>query len=137
MGGSSDIRGLKAAVKVEGTINKPGDKDKGWTVELAFPWEMLKECIHPRKLNSDPGDQWRVNFSRVESRVKVKEGQYEKAKDAASGRPLAEDNWVWAPTGLINIHYPEMWGYVQFSEKIVGQEREEFQLSFGQDASWA
>lgn len=132
-----DIRGLKAAVKVDGTINKPGDKDKGWTVELAFPWEVLKECIHPGKLKPDPGDQWRVNFSRVEYRVNVKDGRYEKAKDPSSGRLLAEDNWVWAPTGLINIHYPEMWGYVQFSEKIVGQGKEEFQLSFEQDASWA
>lgn len=132
-----DIRGLKAAVKLDGTINKPGDKDKGWTVELAFPWEVLKECLHPRKLKPDPGDQWRVNFSRVEYRVNVKDGRYEKAKDPTSGRPLAEDNWVWAPTGLINIHYPEMWGYVQFSDKIVGQGREEFQLSFEQDASWA
>ncbi|MCX7974503.1 MAG: carbohydrate-binding family 9-like protein [Candidatus Aminicenantes bacterium] len=132
-----DIRGLQAAVKIDGTINKPGDKDKGWTVELAFPWEVLKECLSPRKMKPDPGDQWRINFSRVEYRVNVKDGRYEKAKDPVSGRPLAEDNWVWAPTGLINIHYPEMWGYVQFSDKIVGEGREEFQLSFDQDASWA
>ena len=30
-----------------------------------------------------------------------------------------------------------MWGYVQFSSKIVGTGPDEFQLSFEQDASWA
>jgi hypothetical protein len=35
---SWEIPGLKTAVHVEGTLNHPGDKDKAWTVELAFPW---------------------------------------------------------------------------------------------------
>ncbi len=131
-----DIKGLKAAVKVNGTINKPGDKDKNWQVELAFPWEVLKECMGGKKLKPEAGDQWRMNFSRVEYRVNVREGRYEKAKDPATGQPLAEDNWVWAPTGLINIHYPEMWGYVQFSGKIAGEGKENFELTLEQDASW-
>jgi hypothetical protein len=25
-----------------------------------------------------------------------------------------EDNWVWSPQGLINMHVPEMWGRVRF-----------------------
>jgi hypothetical protein len=29
-----EITGLKTAVKVDGTINDPGDTDKGWTVEI-------------------------------------------------------------------------------------------------------
>ncbi len=131
-----DIKGLKAAVKVNGTLNKPGDKDKNWQVELAFPWEVLKECMGGKKLKPEAGDQWRMNFSRVEYRVNVREGRYEKAKDPATGQPLAEDNWVWAPTGLINIHYPEMWGYVQFSEKKAGEGKENFELTLEQDASW-
>lgn len=131
-----DIKGLQAAVKVNGTINRPGDKDKNWQVELAFPWEVLKECSGDKKLKPDPGDQWRMNFSRVEYRVNVRDGRYEKAKDPATGRPLAEDNWVWAPTGLVNIHYPEMWGYVQFSGRQAGEAKETFELTLEQDASW-
>lgn len=131
-----DIKGLKAAVKVNGTINRPGDRDKNWLVELAFPWEVLKECSGDKKLKPEGGDQWRINFSRVEYRVNVRDGRYEKAKDPATGRPLAEENWVWAPTGLINIHYPEMWGYVQFSGKRAGEGRENFELTLEQDASW-
>ncbi|MCD6307917.1 MAG: hypothetical protein J7M24_02855, partial [Candidatus Latescibacteria bacterium] len=25
------------------------------------------------------------------------------------------ENWVWSPPGVINMHCPEKWGYVQFS----------------------
>ena len=26
-----------------------------------------------------------------------------------------EDNWVWSPQGVVDMHRPERWGYVQFS----------------------
>ena len=25
-----------------------------------------------------------------------------------------EDNWVWSPQGLVDMHVPERWGVVQF-----------------------
>ena len=28
-----------------------------------------------------------------------------------------EDNWVWSPQGMIDMHRPEKWGYVQFSTR--------------------
>jgi hypothetical protein len=55
------------------------------------------------------GDQWRVNFSRVEWRFDIVEGKYVRRKDRR------EDNWVWSPQGTVNMHQPETWGYVQFS----------------------
>ncbi len=39
-----DIQGLKTAVKLAGTLNQPGDKDKSWFVEIAMPWDILKEA---------------------------------------------------------------------------------------------
>ena len=27
-----------------------------------------------------------------------------------------EDNWVWSPTGIIDMHRPERWGWVQFCD---------------------
>ena len=39
-----DITGLKVGVDVRGTLNKAGDRDEGWTVELAIPWSMLREA---------------------------------------------------------------------------------------------
>lgn len=34
--------GLEAKVKVEGTVNKRDDKDKGWSVEVAIPWSDVR-----------------------------------------------------------------------------------------------
>src|SRR5262249_19208575 len=34
-----EIPGLKTAVHVEGTLNNAADQDKGWSVEIAFPWK--------------------------------------------------------------------------------------------------
>ncbi len=106
-----DIAGLETAVHVDGTLNQPEDGDRGWSVELAFPWEILRQCAH-KPAPPEQGDQWRVNFSRVE-RLRGSDGG-----DC--------DNWVWSPQGLINMHYPEMWGYVQFSTKRVGEGEEGF-----------
>jgi hypothetical protein len=50
-----------------------------------------------------------VNFSRVEWTAQVADGRYRKVP---GGR---EDNWVWSPQGVVDMHRPEAWGYVQFS----------------------
>lgn len=134
---SWDIQGLKTKVFVDGTINKPGDKDKGWSVEIAMPWDVLKECIPGKKRLPAAGDQWRVNFSRVEYQVEVKDGKYFKVMDQKKGKPLPEDNWTWAPQGLINIHYPEMWAFVQFSDKPAGIGKDAFLLKPEEMAKWA
>jgi hypothetical protein len=108
-----DIRGLRLGVGLKGTLNNPADVDSGWSVEIAMPWEVLGECA-AHKGPPVPGEYWRLNFSRVEWRTQVVAGRYEKVKDPATGRPLAEDNWVWSAQGVVNMHYPEMWGFVHF-----------------------
>jgi hypothetical protein len=120
-----DIRGLQVGAQVQGTLNRPGDVDHGWTVELALPWAALGEAANtpapPRA-----GDQWRINFSRVEWRTRVEGSRYVKVTDSTSGRPLPEDNWVWSPQGVVNMHYPEVWGFVQFSSRVAGQGTDAF-----------
>lgn len=111
-----DIAGLKTAVQVKGTINTPGDKDQIWSVEIALPWKILKEAAH-RPAPPVPGDVWRVNFSRVEWQIDSVGGKYVKSLDQVTKNPLAGDNWVWSPQGLVNMHYPEMWGMVKFSDR--------------------
>jgi hypothetical protein len=54
-------------------------------------------------------DVWRINFSRVEWDHEVVGGWYRKIP----GRP--EHNWVWSPQGVVNMHKPERWGYLQFA----------------------
>ena len=41
--------------------------------------------------------------------------QYKKVL-GSDGKPLPEDNWVWAPTGVIDIHRPQYWGFLFFTE---------------------
>lgn len=103
-----DIAGLKTAVRIQGTLNDPKDTDTGWSVELALPWKALAEYAH-RTAPPQDGDQWRINFSRVEWEYRIVDGKYRKTPNKK------EDNWVWSPQGLIDMHRPERWGYVQFS----------------------
>jgi hypothetical protein len=108
-----EIIGLKTAVRVRGTLNNPSDTDRGWSVEIAWPWPGLKE-LTARPVPPRDGEQWRINFSRVEWDVDVVEGKYRKVK----GRP--EHNWVWSPQGVIDMHRPETWGYLQFTSGAPG-----------------
>ena len=114
-----DVAGLQVGTRVDGTLNRPGDTDRGWTVELALPWAALREAAH-RDAPPRDGDRWRINFSRVEWRTRVQNGRYVKHTDSTTGRPLPEDNWVWSPQGVVNMHYPEMWGFVRFVDSPAG-----------------
>jgi hypothetical protein len=92
-----EIAGLKSAVFIDGTLNDPRDVDRGWSVEIAFPWKALRELAR-RPAPPRDGDQWRVNFSRVEWQTVVASGRYDKVPRTA------EDNWVWSPQGVIDMH---------------------------------
>jgi hypothetical protein len=108
-----EITGLKTAVHVQGTLNDPRDTDRGWSVEIFWPWRGLTE-LNYKAVPPRDGEQWRINFSRVEWKHEVVEGKYRKVKDQR------EDNWVWSPQGVIDMHRPERWGYVQFSKAAGG-----------------
>jgi hypothetical protein len=130
-----DIQGLKTAVSIDGTINRPDDLDRGWSVEMALPWAVLKEAAN-KPAPPEPGDQWRVNFSRVQWRTIVEDGEYVRELDNPPGRTRPEDNWVWSPQGLINMHYPEMWGIVQFSASLSGLGNDSVAVSVEDRAKW-
>ena len=113
-GGQADnawnIAGLRTAVHVDGALNDTKTPSRGWSVEIAMPWRALAQTA---KCPSPPreGDQWRVNFSRVEWDVKVENDKFVKVPNRA------EHNWVWSPQGVIDMHQPERWGFVQFSRQ--------------------
>ncbi len=108
----TNIDGLKSAVHVNGTINDPLDEDKGWTVEVAIPWSGLAQYNKARPTPPRRGDTWRVNFSRVQWTYDVVDDKY--VKRPKEKQP--EDNWVWSPQGVIDMHRPERWGVVMFAE---------------------
>ncbi|MCX2681623.1 carbohydrate-binding family 9-like protein [Galbibacter sp. EGI 63066] len=106
-----DIKGMKTAVHIDGTLNDPNDADKGWSVEVAMPWKALTETT---KRKTPENDYWRINFSRVNWQHNLVNGEYQRKKDD-QGNLLPEYNWVWSPQEVINMHEPERWGYVYFS----------------------
>ena len=130
-----NIDGLKVEVKVDGTINNPESEDRSWTVEIAMPWKTLKECTNGRRKPSD-GEHWRVNFSRVDWEMVVTDGKYRKQRDPETGEPLPPLNRVWSPQEEINMHAPETWGYVQFSDRIVGERTVPFVPEKDEEIKW-
>lgn len=91
-----DCPGIQVATHIAGTLNNDADTDTLWSVELAIPHKALSVGFDD---GLKQGNLWRINFSRVEWLQK--------------GGP--EENWVWAPTGKVDIHMPECWGYVHLS----------------------
>ena len=131
-----NIDGLQARVEVKGSLNRSGDRDDGWTIELALPWTILKEAA-PGQRRPAAGDRWRVNFSRVEWQTEVRDGKYVKRTKPGSSEALPEDNWVWSPQGAIDMHMPERWGYVQFSDTRSGSGTDPFIDDPNERVKWA
>ncbi len=108
-----DLKGLKSAIKIQGTLNNPSDIDSLWTVEMAIPLASICKFNKDSNLPSE-GMQWRINFSRVEWDFDLTEKGYHRKK--VNNKYLKEYNWVWSNQKEINMHAPEKWGYVQFTE---------------------
>jgi hypothetical protein len=107
-----------SAVSPPSCANDPGAAPcGGWRSYLGLPFEAVllnattdRDARVPNVPPPKPGSIWRCDFSRVEWRVLTQSGQY--VKDPAYPN---EDNWVWAPTGVVNIHEPERWGILSFA----------------------
>lgn len=113
-----EFAGMKSAVYVDGTLNNPNDTDKSWSAEVFIPWPSIFQVMRGKE-KPVPGEQIRVNFSRVQWTTEAQDGNYVKVPIKGEDK-IREYNWVWAPTGVINIHMPEYWGFVQISDKVAG-----------------
>jgi len=100
--------GKKTAVAISGTINNHTDRDRGWTVELAFPWKGLASLARAENRPLPPvnGDVWRMNFSRFNT--------YKEAQPANDS-----GGWVWTRHGIWDSHIPECFAKIRFSTKNV------------------
>src|SRR5262245_15254000 len=93
--------GMTSAVKVDGTLNKRDDVDKGWSVEIALPLQAVKGRAEtgpqlPPKL----GDIWRINLSRM---------------DQPKGRPQVASGW--SPPLVGDFHRLEKFGEIVFADE--------------------
>ncbi len=109
----TNLPGLRSAILVDGTLNDPEDVDAAWFVEVALPLDELARFNNGRRPTN--GDTWRVNFSRVQWQHRfTANGRYQKLPDTP------ENNWTWSPQGIIDMHRPERWGFVRFSDAPPG-----------------
>ncbi len=115
-----DYKNIKTAVHIDGTLNDPRDEDKKWSIEIAILWKDINET-YTNEIITAKGKTWRINFSRVNWDFVIVNGKYQRKKDKKTNAYLHEYNWVWSPQGVINMHEPEKWGYVFFSEKNIGE----------------
>jgi len=103
--------GKKTAIHVDGTVNNDSDKDRGWTVELAFPWKGMKWlATDGRALPPKEGDVWRMDFSRF---------------NTYKAPPPAKDSggWVWTRHGVWDSHVPECFAFIEFTTNNVALPR--------------
>ena len=104
-----EIPGLKTAVHVEGTLNDPTRHGPGLVGRDRDPLEGPGRVRPPARAaqgRRPVADQ--LLAGRVASTTSM-DGKYRKVPGTQ------EDNWVWSPQGVIDMHRPERWGYVQFS----------------------
>jgi len=121
-----NIRGLKKAVYVNGTLNNPGDVDNGWSMEMAIPWASIARYADSPCPPND-NDQWRVNFARTEFEHEIITSQHT-TKDVSNNAYQKKDGgqvgiWSWSSHGVCNLHTPEMFGVVQFTKEQPNQSR--------------
>ena len=88
-------------MRVDGTLNKREDQDKGWTVELAIPLEDVKgmDDKSALKLPPAPGDVWRINMFRM---------------DMPQGKPQQAAGW--SPPMVGDFHALDRFGELVFGD---------------------
>lgn len=103
-----DFPGLQSAVQIQGTLNDNSDRDHGWTVELAIPWQGMKalQGKDPRALPPRDGDTWRIDFSR-----------FNQHKEPAPAQDSG--GWAWSHHGVWDSHIPEVFPFITFSNQAV------------------
>ena len=102
-----DFPGVKSAVQVNGIINDSSSIDKGWTVELAFPWTGMSWLANGRSLPPHNGDSWRMFFGRFQ---KLMSGNIEVNPHPA---------WVLSKHGIYDTHQPQCFPFVDFYSQDV------------------
>jgi hypothetical protein len=102
-----DYPGLKTAVKIDGVLNEPSLVDRGWTVEIALPWEGLRTLLPSGQFPPKEGDSIRAAFFRFEAL------RYH-------GKTVSESpGWALNEHGVYDSHIPEVFSYLEFTEREV------------------
>jgi hypothetical protein len=97
-----DFPGLRTAVKVDGIVNDSSTIDRGWTVEIALPWEGLGKLLPSQTFPPKEGDFIRAAFFRFEALR-----YHNKTVPESIG-------WALNEHGAYDSHIPEVFSYLHF-----------------------
>lgn len=88
--------GQTVGTKVDGTLDDPSDRDRGWVSEWIVPWSGL------RGVNGAPkvGDEWRMNAFRIEKH--------------RLGGPEQGEYTAWSPPRVGDFHAVDRFGRLRF-----------------------
>ena len=91
-----DLPGTQLAVSIKGTLNMSGDRDQGWSLEVAIPWRSFADLTDnpvPK-----PGERWIANMNRWDG--------------TEPNRRLSQ----WSDSGMVkpNPHMPDRFGQLLF-----------------------
>lgn len=120
-------------VHVYGTLNNPMDVDSSWTVEMAIPWKLIKKYTTiGEPLNKDT---YRVNFATVRWHMETTaEGEIVKKMQEHKKWPVMPEYAAWSPQYEIDLHKPENWGYVKFTNN--NSQNVEFNCTEEESIKW-
>lgn len=92
---------LESAVKLDGTLNKREDGDKGWTVEIGIPWADVKgRGTYELELPPAVGTEFKVNLFRL---------------DHPKGKPPIAA--AWSPPMVGDFHKLDRFGVLVFGDE--------------------
>jgi formylglycine-generating enzyme required for sulfatase activity len=111
-----DLEGMRVAVRLDGSLNYPLDTDRGWTIEIAMPWESLQATSRTGAPLKRPGTTMRLNVSRVQHTWP----RVFPIVDWTDRGPASYD-WTWSQQLVYNMHCVETWGRVLLSQRRVTQ----------------
>lgn len=97
-----DMEGLETAVKLDGTLNNNSDIDKGWSLEIAIPWESLKLLANGRTIPPANGDVWSMFLGRFQKLVLS-------GKEVQPHPAMALNSH-----GIYDTHMPSKWSRIEF-----------------------
>lgn len=106
------LPGLQTAVAIDGVLNNPAIEDRGWTVEIALPWAGLADAVGEDFAPPAPGDVRRM----VGYRAHHDHADPERFGEAGA---TPWEQQTWSVMGNSNIHNPERWAEVTFSDETV------------------
>jgi hypothetical protein len=107
------LPGLRHETFVGQLHDGPGEPAYGWSVEMALPWESLRDFVSTTTLPPSPGTELRVQAYRAHHNrsdpvaVAAMEERWGAGASPFSG-------WTWSRQGNEDVHNPERWVRVRF-----------------------